>query len=150
MDLAGNRRSPTLRVGEAISVPVKDLLDASAQGPSAQGPSAQGPSAQGPSGQDSETVFYVTTPGENERQIKLLESDDDNGASASLMISNAFEPGSYLFRGVTQVPQGDGSGTQVTQTLRVLEVPASESDWRATEAARLQAGCEQGACEGLR
>lgn len=117
LDLAGSRKQTTIDVGNAFSVPISELLTL------------------GPTGDavdtDKPRTYTIETPGDTETAIE--PSGDD---SAQLMFARANRPGVYRIRQKTPMRE---ETPVVDATIRILEVPASESRLRDAEPNRLTA-----------
>jgi hypothetical protein len=118
LDLAGSRKQTTIEVGSALAVPVSELTSLLPRDVSIDG-GGRGP------------TFTLQTPTQSERAIQ--PTDD---VPPQLLLSDTTVPGPYWIR--QTVPTKEGSGI-VTSTLRVVEVPAVESQLRDAEASRLAA-----------
>lgn len=115
LDVAGSRKQTTLDIGKAFSVPTSEL-SRSIPEDAASDPNQP-------------ATFTVESPGQNETEIEpSVES------SPQLTLPSTTIAGSYVFRQTT--PQKDGEPV-VTSTLRVVEVPSSESQLRDAEPDRL-------------
>ncbi len=120
LDLAGSRKQTTLDVGAPISVPTAELtalIPSDAKTDSSKPPTY---ATEDPSG----TIAATQPVGE---------------AATSLMLGDAALVGTYRVRQTTPVMGGEPI---TTQTIRVAEVPAIESQLRDVDASRLSHAAE--------
>ncbi|MGI9474509.1 MAG: BatA domain-containing protein [Rubripirellula sp.] len=117
LDLAGSRKRTTLDIGKAFSVPISELTALIPDGTTPE---------------TNKTASYTLEfPGQTETELQPT-----NETSPQLTIPSTSVGGNYIFRQTT--PMKDAESV-VTSTLRVVEVPPSESQLRDTEPNRLAA-----------
>jgi hypothetical protein len=120
LELAGSRKQMTVNVGEGFSVPISEL------------------SATVPEGAKKDEVepaeYRLKPPGAPESRI--IPNDDN---APVLTVARAGEAGTYRLQKST--PMVDATAI-VTSTIRVVEVPAIESQLRDADPSRLAAAAE--------
>ena len=120
LDLAGSRKQTTYDVGSSFSVPTRELaslLPADEKLDTKQQP-----------------TYTIETPGQSEAAIQPTKEN-----SPQLLVAAAQVPGAYRLRRTTAVQKSDPI---VTRTLRVVEVPAIESQLRDADGSRLAAAAQ--------
>lgn len=115
LDVAGSRKQTTVDIGKAFSVPVSELSQRTPDDVAGDTEKA--------------ATFTVEFPGQNESEIEPSEE-----SSPQLTLPSTSIAGTYVFR--QTIAQKDREPV-VTSTLRVVEVPSSESQLRDTESDRL-------------
>ena len=128
LDLAGRRRSSTLNVGEPISIPLAEF------------PVAVDKDGKLLPVESTNTQFTIQTPSESEVAIEPSSvAGQDQSRVAELNWTSTHKPGTYQFRRSIEYAVKDSREKQklIAKTLRVVEVPASESILRDTDADRL-------------
>ncbi len=120
LDLAGNRKQTTIEVGQRFSVAMSELTEPLPTG------AVLDPEAQ--------PTVSVESPDGSE---SLLQPTED--PSSSVFVSTESGPGVYRLR---QTIALQGERPQVTRSLRVVEVPAVESQLRDVDETRLIAAAE--------
>ncbi len=122
LDLAGTRNRVTLDVGEGFSVPTNEFGSAVGEGEQEQiDPAAP-------------TTYTVQPPGGAETPIEPTDE-----TSPQLVQSETTMPGIYRFRQSTPVKEGE---PVVASTLRIVDVPAEESQLRDTDPSRLSSAAK--------
>ena len=106
LDLAGSRQALNSSMGESLTVQTTELIDSES---------------------NVDTVFFVATPGKQERSIQPHSTD----SVEVLVVANPPRPGVYRFR-----------STSGKTAIRTVEVQPSESVWRGVDRARLQNAAE--------
>ena len=128
LDLAGRRRSSTLNVGEPISIPLAEF------------PVAVDKDGKPLPVESTNTQFAIQTPSESEVAIEPSSvAGQDHSPVAELNWTSTHKPGTYQFRRSIEYAVKDSREKQklIAKTLRVVEVPASESILRDTDTDRL-------------
>ena len=128
LDLAGRRRSSTLNVGEPISIPLAEF------------PVAVDKDGKLLPVESTNTQFTIQTPSESEVAIEPSSvAGQDQSRVAELNWTSTHKPGTYQFRRSIEYAVKDSREKQklIAKTLRVVEVPASESILRDTDTDRL-------------
>lgn len=120
LELAGSGKQMTYDVGNSFSVPASELAVELSDGQKVD--DKQRP------------TFTLEVPGQSEVAIQPTEEN-----SPQLMVDSAQAPGTYRLRQTTPILSGDPI---VTDTLRVVEVPAIESQLRDADSSRLAAAAE--------
>lgn len=120
LDLAGSRRQMTFEVGDGFSVPTSELADLL--------PEDAKPDPK------KQVSYTVERPGQSESPLVASQE-----TSPQLSVRLAETPGVYRFRRNTPTQQGDPI---VTQSIRVVDVPAVESQLRDVDRSRLTAAAE--------
>ncbi|MFK8115185.1 MAG: VWA domain-containing protein [Rubripirellula sp.] len=115
LDLAGSRKRTTSSVGRGFSVPANEVI-------AATDPNAIEP-RQSPS-------FTLEKPGQPEVAIELATE------TGQLMVTDASRPGVYRIRQRTPMKE---ETPIVTSTIRIVDVPPTESRLRDVEPSRLAA-----------
>jgi hypothetical protein len=120
LDLAGSRKQTTIEVGNGFSVPVAELTSSLPEGVE---PAAK-----------SSPTYTIEVAGGSE-----VTMEPTGEASPELLVAKADTPGVYRIRQTTQVTEEEPT---VTSTMRVVEVPAIESQLRDADPARLAAAAD--------
>jgi hypothetical protein len=120
LDLAGSRKQTTIDVGDGFSVPTGEL-------------STLLPFGAEPDERNAPT-FTIEAPGGSE-----VATEPTSEASPQLLVAKADVPGAYRIRQTTPLKE---EKPIVTSTLRVVEVPAIESQLRDADPTRLAAAAE--------
>jgi hypothetical protein len=121
LDLAGTRKRTTLDVGEGFTVAVSELMPPLPDGTNEPR-------------EPSDATYSLQTPAGTE---EAMEPTGDS--SPQLVVNEALLPGSYRVR--LSLAQKDDEPL-VSSTLRVVEVPAQESQLRDTDPGRLATAAE--------
>ena len=127
LDLAGSRKQATIEVGRGFAVSLDEFASDIEPDASPRSDAAGTNTLANPEQDVSYSVEYASEP------ETLIEATDDD---RELLISSTDVGGTYVFRKTT--PRKDGK-SEISSTLRVVEVPAEESKLRDVEAARLTA-----------
>ncbi|QDT10488.1 BatA domain-containing protein [Planctomycetes bacterium K23_9] len=139
MDLAGRRKTTTLEVGQPISLPTSELKLAGGSMNAGAG-KKEASAAESPSTQ---TRYSVQPPGEAE--VSLTPAGESDGSSPrELQWLQTQVPGTYAFRSVgpndpAENDESDAAESLITKTIRVVEVPHSESQLRSVDPDALKA-----------
>ncbi len=120
LDLAGSRKQMTVNVGEGFSVPISELSAAIPEGAKVD---------------DVEPAEYRLEPPDGP-EVRVIPNDE---SSPVLTVARAEQAGMYRLQKST--PMVDSPAT-VTSTIRVVEVPAIESQLRDADPSRLAAAAE--------
>jgi hypothetical protein len=120
LDLAGSRKQTTVDVGTGFSVPTSET--------SSLLPEEAKPSP------ERQPTFTLGLSGKPE--VPIQPSDD---VSPRLLVATTTQPGTYRIRQMTPMAEGK---PLLTSTLRVVEVPAIESQLRDVDPSRLAAAAE--------
>ena len=130
LDLAGSRKQTTIDVGRGFAVSLDEFASAIEPGTSPQSDDATTRNMATPGQRVSYSVEYAGEP-----EVLIETTDQDR----ELLISSTDVGGTYVFRKTT--PQKDGE-SEISSTLRVVEVPAEESKLRDVESGRLAAAAK--------
>ena len=117
LDLAGSRKQTTIDIGKAFSVPTSELADLVPEGTRRDGKKT--------------ATYTLESPGQAESE---LQPTDEN--SPQLFVPSTSVGGNFIFRQMTPVKDDE---PVVTSSLRIVEVPAIESQLRDVEPNRLNA-----------
>lgn len=120
LDLAGSRKQTTVDVGTSFSVPTSEL--AALIPDDVKVDNKRQPS------------FSLEAPNQPETPIEPTEA-----GGSRLLVTSTRQPGTYRILQSTPISEGDSF---VTSTLRVVEVPAVESQLRDVDPSRLAAAAE--------
>lgn len=120
LDLAGSQKQTTALVGTTLSVATSELSDLIED--------------KGSVDADKSATYTVQRPGEGEEKIEVRDDGLDQ-----LLVTQTNSPGLYRIRQTTPVGNGDSI---VTNTIRVIETPASESKLRDVLPSRLTSAAE--------
>jgi hypothetical protein len=120
LDLAGSRKQTTYDVGNSFSVPTSELAPVLPDGAKLD--------------TKKQPTYTIEAPGQTETAIQPSKE-----SSPQLLVASTQTPGAYRLRQTTAVQDSDPI---VTSTLRVVEVPAIESQLRDADGSRLAAAAE--------
>ncbi len=152
LDLIGSGKATTVSTGEPMLISLdefrsnprhestpQDAKDANVVIPTGQAKSARDSESSGDAELDVEAPFFTAqTPHSSEVRIEL-PGDWQRDGTAPLLWTQTNHAGLYRFRQLRTLPD---DVQVVTSTIRVAEVPAEESQLRATEGDRLTAVAE--------
>ena len=141
LDLAGRRNEATVDVGQPFSVPLSELALTNVDLIEGKDTSA----SRSRSTQPSQIRYTIQTPGENESEISPAKESPEE-----LKWPDTAVPGRYVFRASTKAnAQASSSDTKAgirpsnARTLRIVEVPAQESELRWAGSDRITAVAER-------
>ncbi len=117
LDLAGSRKQTTFDVGSGFSVPTSELAPSLPDNVKLD--------------KKKQPTYTIEMPGQSENAIQPTTE-----SSPQLLVASTQVPGAYRLRRTTAVEKGD---PVVTRTLRVVDVPALESQLRDADGSRLAA-----------
>ena len=141
LDLAGRRNHTTVDVGQPLSVPLSELAfnteDSLARDGSSGNPSR--------SAKPLQIRYTIQTPGEQETELAPAKDLPEE-----LRWPDTAVPGAYVFRAASQSKSkttandtAAGNRQSTAQTLRIVEVPAQESELRWAGSDRMTAVAER-------
>ena len=130
LDLAGRRKTTTLEVGQPIVVPLDEFASDTGAEDKKDARSNREPKVR----------YTIETPDEGEVAVDVTDGEQ-------LVWTKTSVPGTYRFRKMTERMQPDlgstDSDTLMAQTMRVVEVPDTESQLRMLDSNRLSTLAEK-------